>query len=324
MSRTNLVLVALLAVQSCVVAVQLLAFGPEAPMPAGPFLDGLAVASVEQVALADGENTVTLRRTGDGWGVLESASYPASEDKTSELLQDLVTMAPREKVSHSSAHHVDLEVADASFNRRVEVTTPDGARTFFVGKAGRGGATYVRRAGEDDVFAVSDLSPHALSARPEAWLDRVVFEAERARIFAIDVRNPGGEFRIERRTVDGWRLAGVSGDAPLAAAAVDKLLGKAASVRLKEVVGRADEVAQFEPLAEITVHVAEKSLPATAPAEGVAPDASGRPHTLRIAVDPDDDKTYRIRVDDLPYVVQTTSWSVLPFVETLAGDLLEE
>jgi hypothetical protein len=324
MSRTNVVLLALLALQSIVVAVQILAFGPEAPVSAGPFLDGLSVASVEQVALADGENTVTLRRIDGGWGVLESALYPASDDKTSELLQDLVTMATREKVSHSSAHHVDLEVADASFNRRVEVTTADGAHTFFVGKAGRGGATYVRRAGEDDVFAVSDLSPHALSTRPEAWLERVVFEAERDRIFAIDVRNPVGEFRIERRTLDGWRLVGAREGAPLAGGAVDKLLGKAASVRLKEVVGRADEVSLGEAVAEITVHVAEQSLPAVAPAEGEVPEVSGRAYTLRITADPDDDKTYRIRVDDLPYVVQTTSWSVQPIVETLADDLIEE
>ena len=324
MSRVNVIMMVVLAVQSCVVAVQLLAGGPQAPAAARPFLDGLSVASVQQVALADGENAVTLRRTDDGWGVLESALYPASEDKTSELLQNLVTTATRENVSHSSAHHVDLEVADASFNRRVEVTTADGAHTFFVGKAGRGGATYVRRDGEDDVFAVSDLSPHTLSARPEAWLERVVFEAARDRIFAIEVRNPGGEFRIERRTLDGWRLGGTAADTALDSAAVEKLVGKAASVRLKEVVGRVDEAPLGELVAEVTVHVAEQPLPATTPAEGEAPGVSGTASTLRVALDTDDDKTYRMRVDDQPYVVQTTSWSVQPFVETTADELLEE
>jgi len=324
MSRTNVVLIVLLALQGCIVMVQLLAGGPETPVQAGPFLEGLSVAAVREVALSDGEGTVTLRRTDDGWGVQQASDYPASADKTAELLQDLVTISTREKVSHSSAHHVDLEVADTAFNRRVQVTTTDGTHTFFVGKAGRGGSTYVRRGGEDDVFAVSDFSAHKLSARPQAWLDRLVFEAERDRIFAIDVRNPSGEFRLQRQTLTGWQLAGAPAGTRLDSKVVDKVLGKAASVRLKEVVGRADEVSLGETVAEVTVHVAEEALPVAASQEGETPEITGIAHTLHIALAPDDDKTYRVRVNERPYVVDTTSWSVQPLVETVAQELIEE
>ena len=320
MSRLNVVLLILLALQACIVAVQLIAGGGEAPTQAGPFLDGLSVASVQQVALSDGENAVTLRRTDEGFGVEESSLYPADEDKTSQLLQDLVAITTRETISRSDAHHVDLEVADDAFNRRVEVTTADASHTFFVGKAGRGGATYVRRAGEDAVFAVTEFSPHKLSARPAAWLDRVVFEAERDRIFAIDVRNSAGAFRLERRTLAGWQLA-EDPDVGLDASEVDKLLGKAASVRLKEVAGRADEIPLGATVAEITIHVADQALPVGPPPAAEPEAVTGSAHTLRIAPSPDDDKTFLMRVDDRPYAVQTTSWSVLPLLEASVGTL---
>ena len=158
MSRTNLVLLILLALQGGIVLLQLVGGRGDEAVQAGPFLDGLSVAAVQEMTLSDGDSAVTLRRTATGWGVVENDLYPASADKTGELLQELVAISTREMISRSSAHHVDLEVAEAAFNRRVRVEAGEQTHTIYVGKAGPGGSTYVRREGEDDVFSVSDFS----------------------------------------------------------------------------------------------------------------------------------------------------------------------
>jgi hypothetical protein len=319
MSRSNLILLGLLVVQAILVALVHAGGDRDGVAPAGPFLDGLSRAAIQRVTLADGDSEVTLQRTDSGWGVTDEHGYGASMDKIDELLHDLVALTTRELVATSANHHVDLEVAADSFNRRVAVTTPEAEHTFFVGKAGRGGATFVRRDGEDEVYSVADFSAHKLTARPAAWLERVAFEADRDRIAGIDVRNAAGSFSLHRDTLDRWTLADAPDGPAVDDAAVGKLLGKVASVRLKEVAGRIESVPVGQPLAEVVVHVARQALPATAP-PGVEQPVT-IPHTIRVAAVPGDDKTFWLRVDDQPFVVEATNWAVEPLLETARSDL---
>lgn len=323
MSRLNIILIVVLALQGAIVVVQRVGSEPQIA-PAGPFLEGLTRASVQEVALDDGENQVTLRRDDDGWGVAEAAGYRANGEKLDEVLHDLVALTTREAVSLSPAHHVDLEVADTDFNRKVTVRTTDGERTFFVGKSGRGGATYVRRSNEDTVYAVSDFSPHKLAARSAAWLDRVVLEVDKDRIRAIEVRNESGGFRLQRESLEAWQLAGVEGE--LDTREVDKLVGKVATVRLKEVAGSADEVDLGQLTAEVTVQVALEPLSAALDPDAIPVIQEPPPigHTLQIAPKPDDDKTFLARLNNQPHVVELTHWAIKPLLETTADDLLVE
>jgi len=320
MSRLNLILIVVLAVQLGIVAIQRIGGEPDVA-PAGPLLDGLSRSAIQEVAIADGENAVTLRRNDTGFGVAESAGYPAAAEKLDELMHDLVALTTREQVSRSSAHHVDLQLADGDFNRKVAVKTLDGDHTFFVGKSGRGGSTFVRRQGEDAVYAVTDFSPHKLTARPAAWVERVVFEADKDRIHAIELRNAHGSLRLDRAALDGWSLA-VDPAATLDAKEVDKLLGKVATVRLKEVAGDAAQVALGDVVAEATIHVAASELPGTAVEGDPAP--VGIPHTLRIAPKPGDDKTFLAQLDGQPHVVELTEWAIKPLLETVDTQLLAD
>ena len=318
MSRLNVILIVLLAVQLGIVVIQRIGGEPEVA-PAGPMFDGLSRSAIQEVVLTDGVDAVTLRRADAGFGVAESAGYPAATEKLDELLHDLVALATREMVSRSSAHHVDLEVADGDFNRKVTVSTLDGEHTFYVGKSGRGGSTFVRRQGEDAVYAVTDFSSHKLTVRPAAWVERVVFEADKNRIHAIELRNEHGTLRLDRAALDGWSLAGDPA-APLDATEVDKLLGKVATVRLKEVAGATSEVPLGDVVAEATIHVAAVALPNAAVGGDPAP--VGIPHTLRIAPKPGDDKTFLAQLDQQPYVVELTQWAIKPLLETVDTDLL--
>lgn len=320
MSRLNVILIVLLAVQLGIVVIQRIG-GEPALAPAGPLLDGLSRSAIQEVALTDGVDAVTLRRADAGFGVAESAGYPAATEKLDELLHDLVALATREQVSRSSAHHVDLQVADGDFNRKVTVSTLDGEHTFYVGKSGRGGSTFVRRQGEDAVYAVTDFSPHKLTARPAAWVERVVFEADKDRIHAIELRNEYGSLRLARAFLDGWSLASDPA-ATLDTKEVDKLLGKVATVRLKEVAGATTEAALDDVVAEATIHVAPAALPTTALEGDPAP--IGTVHTLRIAPKPDDDKTFLAQLDDQPYLVELTHWAIKPLLETVDTSLLAD
>lgn len=330
MTRLNIVLaVSFKVLLGIAIAQAVLGRGTEA-LPPGPFLEGLSTAAIEQLVIDGGEDQVTLTRSGDEWIVKEAGAYPADGEKVDQALHDLVALSARELVSSSDRHHVDLEIADEDFNRRVRITTRDGVRALYVGKSGRGGTAHVRRGGEDEVYAARDFSPYKLNARAASWLDRVVFEADKERIAELSVRNPEGSFHLQRDTQDSWRLAGEVGEPD--GKEIDKLLAKVATVRLQDVAGKAGEVELGEAVAEVEVLVANTSLPLSLPMTGedgaplpypMAPEPpQGERHVLRIAPKPGEDNTYLLRVDDQPYVVEVGQWAVKPLLETSASDLV--
>ncbi len=305
MSRTNMILLALLLIQGACLGYQQLQ--PEdAPAGAsrGLLLPGLVVDDVTEVQIAEGgdakdDASVTLTKTGAGWVVAERSDYPADADKLDELLRELAALEIADVVSVTGLHQVELGVGDDDYTRKVTLTTAGGDTVLYLGTSGRGSSTHTRVGGEDRVLAVRDFSSWRVAARPDGWVQRTIVDVDPATVTTLELVRDGAVLALTREG-EGWLVDG----APADGEAVDKLLAKAAKQTLSKVAGAADGVAPGE-LLQVRL-----STP-----DGVT--------SYRIA-DGEEEGKFVLAVDGGGHIVEVGKWGVEAMLDATADSLTAE
>ncbi|MBK8210455.1 MAG: DUF4340 domain-containing protein [Rhodospirillales bacterium] len=186
---------------------------------AGPVLPGLRdrLADVADVVVRDAAQTVTIRRTADGWGVAELGNYPVPPEKVREIVRALVQLEKAEvKTSRadqwSRLSVEDVETAGAT-SKLVSLRNAAGevVAQLLIGKSGSGvgaeGSTYVRVPGEPQAW----LARGTLTAntKPGDWVDRRLFAIPTGDIQQVRIVHPDKSTVTLIREGDGpnFRLA---------------------------------------------------------------------------------------------------------------------
>jgi hypothetical protein len=130
---------------------------------AGPryLIQGLDPADIGSIVLGSTENTVTLKRTGGHFVVLEKDNYPADASQINELITSCLDIKTDELYTDDTAKHKDLGVTEDDARTFVKFLKPDSSLLtgVIVGKfkeQGRG--TYVRSASSNKVYG-TEQSP---------------------------------------------------------------------------------------------------------------------------------------------------------------------
>ena len=224
-----------------------------------PF-EKLPVNEVAQIRLYDGTNEATLALKDGRWTVKQRADYNASVQEIGDLLVKLPDwkVVQTENVGDSLLPRLDLVApakeakGDAKADAKAEPKKSEGAGTqlelsdkggkvlgsVLLGKivvkkepsplpiqqetpVGR----YVLTPGTPTVLVMSDALKNA-SAKPEAWLSKDFFKADR--IKSLTASGEGGAWKIARKEeYDPWKFADGAGelDPSKAVAAVNALNG---------------------------------------------------------------------------------------------------
>jgi len=252
MNRTNLILIALLAVQGACIGIQQLGGDEEVAVERGMLLEDLDVDTVTKLVITEGEGgddkEVTLTKAAEGWVVGERWGAPADGKKLDELLRELAALEIADVVSTTGLHAVELGVADGDFRKRVVLTDGGGERTVFLGTSGRGSSTHARLGGADEVVAVRNFSTWRVNARPDGWVDRLVLDVPKDDVNGLTLTWPDAELSLTRTnaTEEGaapWLLSDGERQAGVDDADVDELLGKAAKLNASKVLGELDGAA---------------------------------------------------------------------------------
>ena len=153
--------------------------------PGGPVLPGLTerLADVSAVVVRDAGQTLTIRRTAEGWGLAEYGDYPVQVDKVREIVRALVQSEKAEAKTSRADRWSRLSVEDVeapgSTSKLVSLRNAAGdvVAQLIIGKLGSGvgaeGSTYVRVPGESQAWlARGTLSP---SVRAGDWVERRLF-----------------------------------------------------------------------------------------------------------------------------------------------------
>ena len=163
-------------------------------------------ASADQIAsltISQGEETITIKREGDVWGIADRSDWPANSDEVREVIVGLTRMRVIEEKTRNEARYKLLHLEDpASEDAQSKLLKLDDASgqniaTVVLGKIkfgvlgpGRNG-TYVRKPGTPQTWLVSGSMDAPTDVR--GWAKKAIYEIPKDDVSQIRISHPGDE-----------------------------------------------------------------------------------------------------------------------------------
>ncbi len=288
-----------------------------------PALEAITPVRLE-LGGSDGES-ITLDKTGDGWGIAGLGGFPADDEKVQKLIDDLEALRVRRPVVTSSRYHDAFKVEDDDHEGRVRLWADAGAEPkldLIVGDSPNYRVVHLRLAGEDAVYEARGLAAYDLQPQTTSWIRKELAGAAADNVVGLELANARGRFRVDK--VDGaWKVVSPEGSAGdvLDTKKVEDLVRSAAALRLADAAGARDDGAHglSAPAATVTLRWTADGAGATS-AESPA---DVQEVTLEIGGQVPD-KTSQRYVGRTGLAYTGTIWesSVTTFLEKQLADLL--
>ena len=221
----------------------------QAAAAGGPLFAGLTRdgASVARIAISQGDNRLTIEKSGERWLVKEKGGFPASTEKVRSLLLALSDANLAEAKTRREASFNILELEDpkdnAANSHLVQLAKADGtvlaetivgktrADAFGAGKAG----TYVRRPGDVQTWLID--KEVVAGTKLSDWTRERLFDTSPEKIKSVTIATEGDtSFDITRES-DGrtFKLVRMPGGKKLKFAnAADDIVDTLSSFNLNE------------------------------------------------------------------------------------------
>jgi len=314
MNKQNRILSFVLIVQIILALVVFFPKGTEESAPTAGLLASFDSASVTEIAIYDSdENMLRLVKAGEGWSLPQYGDYPVDAFRVEELLLKISRLKSDRLIAQNSSSHNRLRVGENAFERRIELN--DGAQTLFVGSSGGANAVHMRAAGSDNVYLTSGLASWEANTTVSSWIDTVYFSAAQDQITALRLENANGVFEFVKDG-ENWKLSDLAEGETFNTASFNTLLGRAASLRMSEPIGR-----EREDRFELDAPQAVITLTVQVPAEEEEGEPTTTTHTLRVGAALDD-ANYVMHVDDAAFYVKVANSTATSFTEKTRADFL--
>ena len=195
-----------------------------------PDIDKAEITSLEvRRPAADDQpaETIRLEKRGEAWWVVEPVEAEADQTVVDTALDKLDELEVDRVAATNAENHARLEV-DAE--HAVRVIAKGGDETLldvYLGSFG-GGATMVRREGEDVVLAVDGSLKFAFNKPVKDWRNRRVLDVSPTDVTRVAFETTDGTWRFERNAEDEW--TGVEGQAEIESFSSAKVQSAVASL----------------------------------------------------------------------------------------------
>lgn len=238
MSKTHYWLGGLLAFQLILAAVVFWAGGPSlGDSRQGP-LFGFQAETIDKIVLSNKEHSITLVKQDGRWQLPELEQLPAQSGKIDDLLTNLASFAPDWPVATTAESLKRFEVADDTFQRRIQLysgeTLTDEA---LLGTSPGFRKSHIRKKGDEAIYTIA-LNSFELPVKSQDWLDKSLLRASEIE------RIEGADFTIEKAEAL-WRFASIE-DAPSGELDQDKALQWATALETLQIDGIADKAPEQE------------------------------------------------------------------------------
>lgn len=182
---------------------------------------------VEEVAFKRAQDTVRLRRAGDGWKMLEPVRTPGDRSTVDNTLSDFVTVKIDREVAATPASLGEFGLDKPA----MEVTLRLKGRAAPVGlvlgaKSPTGAWIYAKRPDAPAVFAVPELLLRDGTQSASEFRDRTVLAFGRKEVTGLRIETGGETIDLEQAAPKKWRITRpepLAADSDLVADFVDKL-----------------------------------------------------------------------------------------------------
>lgn len=155
---------------------------------------------VTRIVLADANDSTTLAKTNDRWQLSDLQQLPANAGRITGMLDDFSKLTTRWPVAQSASGRERFEVGDDKFQRHLQLYNGDKLLgEYYFGTSPGFRQTHARRAGEDEVYALS-FNNFDLPVDDNDWLDKGLLKVS-------DVDRVEGDGFVLTRSGDDWQLA---------------------------------------------------------------------------------------------------------------------
>jgi hypothetical protein len=332
MSKVNIVLAVVLAIQIVLILVVVSPFGESetGTVDRVELFDGVAAGDVLEMRITDDEGkSIDLAKEGGEWVVASAGGYPVKADKVEPVIEKILGLEGGRPVTRKPKNYVKLEVAEEKFQRKVELLG-DGGReigTLLVGASPNYNLRNVRREAEEAVYVVSGVTPWELATDATQWVDTRWLDFDSEGVRSLSLRHGDLSFEVVRGEDGGWRMTAPE-DAPVTEERMEGIVRGFSSLYLSEVVGKGDD-SEFgfdDPTAVVEI-VVEKEEPAEEKAgdrggEGDGSGADSDPesgsetvvvtetHRVVIGAERDEESDYYAKRAGSDFVVTISSYTV--------------
>lgn len=258
MTRTNKILLVVLLVLLSAFALTKVFRSPslESNFNADVFkVDTAEIATVSVYVAANEGRPITLKK-GEGTWTVEDGTQTANLASTHRdaLLRTLATINAERIVSRNEEKWDTYQVGDST---GTQVVIADGAKNelahWYIGKQSQG-ATYARRDGETEVYALNGYLQSEFDKDFDDWRDKTFLEVETSSVEKIMFAYPADSSFVLEKKANGW----VIGNAIADSAKVERYLGR---LRAKDLTAFADHFSpETEP--DITLTITAGTTPA--------------------------------------------------------------
>jgi len=290
--------------------------------PGDTLFEKFPAENVASVALTSTKGTITIKKQGDGWVVVERDDYPAratnvlslmrtlSELKVVQAMEAGPSFAPRFGMDENSRtpeeRGITATFADASGKEIARVS---------VGRILESGGRFVRNHGDESGFYTVNDMLHMFDGEPIRWIDDSFLRPEKiSSVRVAEAANPGVSlWHVKRDSEDAdFRFADGAPGETLEAAANDALKRLMSFARFQDVV----------PAAKVESTTADSAAPRVATVETF----EGFTYTFTIApakpVEVDDDSGMPPAPDD--QLLSVSVEATLPGERKKSDDETEE
>ena len=173
-----------------------------------PLIQGLPIDKIAKITIVSrkGQDTTTLKRQDGRFVAADKDNYPVDVSKLNTLLNSCLDIRTTERITADAANHADLGVTDETAQYAVRFYGEDDKLLTGVliseRKSNPDGA-YARLADDNTVYFIQ--SPPWLSAGAMDYINRSLFQLEKANIRKVTVLWPQGDYTLTAQ--DGGAIA---------------------------------------------------------------------------------------------------------------------
>jgi hypothetical protein len=259
--------------------------------------------AVSGLQIADGTDSVALKKQEGKWLLPNSGNFPASQRKVEQLLDKLAALEKGWPVARTRGAAQRFAVDEEQFERELILLSDDDTRTtLYVGASPEFRKVYVRRGDEDDIFA-ADFDIWEVNAKTEDWIDKEILTLDESSVQRLEM--PG---MIMQRQDGRLQVMNLDENEQTNVTESRALLGKLTGLRIQSLLGAEAKPAyrQDEPALEVKITR-----------------ISGEVLGYRFSK-PEDAAYYVLKRSDLEHYFKVAEYMVDPVKETTREKLVQD
>lgn len=297
-ARTTILLVVILVVLGVVATLTETNRKKQWKPEGNKLLPGYVMDEVDRLELAKGNTRVELAKKQGQWVVETENSQPADTALVSGILRNLNGLTSDDLVSANAESHSALEVDSTG----VEVTVAAGGEEvahLIVGKPGPDGmSTYIRRAGDDNVYRVPVYLRSRVDRGDETWRNKTIVKVAREDIASYTTTDStGAVVTLAQDSAGTWQMT-VPQASPVQENVLPIVLQSLSNITARAF---ADSVTS---LAEVGLDPPKRTLEIEL--------RSGERHVVQIGIQSAANQNYVKRADsDAVYLVPAGRWNTV-------------